>query len=470
MRNFFCARWLWILLATGLAMTGDRLEAQGYLVSVAAAPTALAVSNSLTFTVTVTNFNTTGLAQTVTVSNTLSTGYQFISSNPTPSGTTANTVTFSVNINYGSSAQMTLTIAPTTAGRITDSVFVYDVNNNTGSGSASAQVTNPPVVADLAVGLAMPAPPVYSNDWTVYNVMVTNLGPGTVPSYLLTNSLPPGVGFQSAWPASAAPKIVGSNVIFSLGTLANGAVTNLQLTVQPTNAGTWTFRSSVSSAGVSDPNPTNNTATNTLGVIGYLAGQFLAFTNSNPATYGELYNPQNGLVEQPVTVTNIGTNAVAAVRVVVTGLSSRLFNAVGTNNGNPFVVYNATLNPNQSVSLLLQYAADAYFPFTNSQLHPFAVFRPDLTPPAAVAVSTNVNLSRIVRRPDGSMLLEWPSVTNRTYTVVYSDNVLFSNAMIAPPSVVAPANRTQWIDYGPPTTSSHPTNAPARFYRVFLNP
>jgi hypothetical protein len=42
--------------------------------------------------------------------------------------------------------------------------------------------------------------------------------------------------------------------------------------------------------------------------------------------------------------------------------------------------------------------------------------------------------------------------------------------MIAPPAIVAPANRVQWIDYGPPTTTSAPTNSSARFYRVFQNP
>ena len=78
--------------------------------------------------------------------------------------------------------------------------------------------------------------------------------------------------------------------------------------------------------------------------------------------------------------------------------------------------------------------------------------------------------SRIIKRANGSILIEWPSVTNRTYTVVYSDNVMFSNAMIAPPSIIAPANKTQWVDYGPPTTVSHPTNEPMRFYRIFLNP
>src|SRR5208282_4652333 len=95
---------------------------------------------------------------------------------------------------------------------------------------------------------------------------------------------------------------------------------------------------------------------------------------------------------------------------------------------------------------------------------------PDWTPPAATLTSTNLNFNRIVRLSNGSMLVEWFAIPNRTYTVVYSDNVLFSNAMIAPPSIAAPANEVQWIDYGPPTTVSAPTNASARFYRVFQNP
>jgi hypothetical protein len=34
---------------------------------------------------------------------------------------------------------------------------------------------------------------------------------------------------------------------------------------------------------------------------------------------------------------------------------------------------------------------------------------------------------------------------------------------------VAPADRVQWIDHGPPETLSRPTDTAARFYRVQLN-
>jgi hypothetical protein len=205
--------------------------------------------------------------------------------------------------------------------------------------------------------------------------------------------------------------------------------------------------------------------------LSYFAGQLTAVTNS-----AQVYNSQNGLVEQSILVSNVGPNSVNAVRAVVTGLTNQLFNAVGTNNGSPFVVYAATLDTNQIVNLLLQFFAMNYFQLTNSQLHAFAVSVPNLTPPAAAAVSTNVNITRIIKLTNGSpliigsMLIEFPSLTNRTYTVVYNDDLSSTNWLIAPPSIIAPANQTQWIDYGPPTTVSAPPNSSNRFYRVFLNP
>src|SRR5208282_4909704 len=138
---------------------------------------------------------------------------------------------------------------------------------------------------------------------------------------MLTNTLPAGVLLIGVVPASFAYTLAGSNMIFNLGTLANGGFTNLQFTVEPTNAGVLTFSASVGSSGVTDTNTANNTASNNVTVIGYLPGTLVAFTNSSQA-----YNPQNGLVEQSITVTNIGTNAITAVRLVITNLANRLYN------------------------------------------------------------------------------------------------------------------------------------------------
>ena len=249
-----------------------------------------------------------------------------------------------------------------------------------------------------------------------------------------------------------------------MGTLASGAFVNLQLTVQPTSAGSLTFVSVVSTNGILDPNTANNSASINVGVSNFFAGQLDAYTNS-----AQVLNGQVGYLEQAIVVTNTGLTTVAAARVIVSGLTNRLVNAVGTNNGNPFVVYSSSLDPGQSVSLLLQfYPNRTPFAFGNSQLHPVEVTPLDLTPPANLSSSTN--FVGIFRMPSGGMLLEFRSLSNRTYTVEYTTNLLSTNWLAVQPSIVAPTIYTFWIDYGPPATLSHPTNSALRFYRVFLNP
>jgi len=464
------------LLALGLMIAVSRLEAQGVGLLLGVSANSIGVSNTLTYSITVTNL--TGASQTFTVTNTLTgTLFQFGGSPLASQGTnviSGSNVVFALGaIATNGTALMTVPVTPTSNGFITNTVLVATNGVFAVGQYIFIQVTNTALGADVAVAIAGPVSAVFTNDWMVYDVSITNMGPGTATGVFLTNTLPTGVGFKSVSPASPAPSIVGSNVIFNLGTLTNGAFRNFLLTVQPTNAGTLPFVSVVSTNNnVFDPNPANNLASNNITVLSYFAGQLTAITNS-----AQIYDAQNGLVEQAILLSNVGTNEVAAVRVVVTGLTTnQLFNAVGTNNGSPFVVYAATLDTNQSVNLLLQFFALNYFSFTNSQLHAYAVSVPNLTPPATAAVSTNVNITRILKLTNGSpliigsMLIEWPSITNRTYTVVYNDDLSSTNWLIAPPSVVAPANRTQWIDYGPPTTVSAPPNSSNRFYRVFLNP
>jgi uncharacterized repeat protein (TIGR01451 family) len=316
--------------------------------------------------------------------------------------------------------------------------------------------------ADLGVTLTGPAQPTnIVNDLVAFAVTATNAGPDDAPNVFLTNTFPPGAILVS--PANQIYS--GGNLIFSLGTLVAGGSTNFQFTIQPTNAGVLNFSASIGAAGSLDTNSANNSASENIVVTNYFPGQLLAVTNS-----AQSVNLVNGLTEQSVLVSNTGSNAVAAVRVVVAGLAKQLFNAVGTNNGSPFVVYPAALATNQSVNLVLQFFPRGSFPFINGQLQAFAVPPPDLAPPAVLSASTNLNLTRVLPLSNGDMLVEFMSTPGLSYTVVYADNMSFSNAMIAPPSVVAPANVVQWLDYGPPATVSVPATAGVRYYRVFQNP
>jgi len=470
MKYFLRLRTLALVVA-GLLAACPEAGAQGFGLSVTASANSMVASNSLTYIINVTNLNQT--LTTTFVTNLLPSSVLFQSASPAGIFTNyGSVVVFDLGVYFGGvgfqngqSAQMTLTVQPTAAGFITNTVTVTSLEvTNTASTNVVVLVTNTvPAVADLGVMIAGPAQAVIANDRMTYGLTASNAGPNTATGVTLTNTLPPGAILLGAVPANYTA--AGSNLIFNLGTLAGGGHTNFQFTIQPTNAGPLTLSASIGSA-VLDTNLANNTAYTNITVTSYLSELLVAVTNSAQAV-----NLQNGLEEQSILLTNAGPDDVPAARVVVTGLTKQLFNAAGTNDGNPFVDYSTGLAAGRSVTLLLQYAPRGSFPFTNGQLHALALPAvPDWTPPGATLASTNLNINRFVRLANGNMLVEWQAIPNRTYTVVYSDDFSFSNAMMAPPSVTAPANEVQWIDYGPPTTVSAPTNAAVRFYRVFLNP
>ena len=470
MKFFPKFRMLAMLAAVWMAV-GTRAEAQGLALSASTSTNLVVVSNSVTYTINVTNLTAGSII--VFVTNTFPASARLLGASITLGGgntfTNANGFSFNnIPLNSGFPAQMTVTAVPTQVGLFTNTIAVFVSGVTNAIANAVTVVTNAPPTpttqADLAVAMTAPPSLVFSNDWMTYGVNVTNLGPASAPNVFLTNTLPPGVLYISVSPSSPAPTFVGSNVIFSLGTLASNAFENFQLTVQPTNAGGLTFSSLVNSTSVADPNPTNNTATITINVSNFLSnpGQLTAIMVST-----QKFNPQNSLMEQLIVVSNAGPS-VPAARVMVSGLTNLLYNAVGTNNGNPFVVYDAMLDINQSASLLLQYFVPSHRTFPNPQLQAVGVTLPDLSPPANL--STNIHILGIARLSSGGMLIAFPSVSNLTYTVEYTTNLLSPIWQATQPALTATANFTQWIDYGPPGTVGHPTNTSARFYRVFLNP
>lgn len=448
----------------GLMTLGQRAGAQGFGLGATATSNQLIGTNALTYTITITN--KTGILLTnVFVTNTFSSSIS-VTNATTTQGTNevegASYIFMLGTMTNGYIAQMTLTVQAFTAGFLTNAIVVADTEiTNTAATNIVTTVYNGQ--ADLGVSFIPPVQAVITNDVTTYQVIVTNLGPNVATNIFLTNTLPPGVVLKSV---NQSYSQSGTNLIFNLGTLASSSGDDILITVQPMNAGVLPVSATVvQDPGTYDPNPANNTFSTNLAVMGYLAGTLIAITNSSQST-----NFQNALSEQTILLTNTGTNDVPAARIVVAGLTNQLFNAVGTNGGNPYVYYSAPIAAGQSVNLLLQYYPWRSFPFTNGQLHAFAVPLPDWTPPRAAGTSTNNTISRILKQSNGRMLIEFPITNGQTFTVVYSDNASFSNAMIAPPSFKAGANEILWGDYGPPTTISAPTNVSARFYRVLVNP
>src|SRR5439155_4435065 len=108
-------------------------------------------------------------------------------------------------------------------------------------------------------------------------------------------------------------------------------------------------------------------------------------------------------------------------------------------------------------------------PISATNYAAFEVPPSNLAPP--VGTNAPFLITLFTNLPSGNTLIEFQSIPNRSYTILYGpEATLSSNVLAAQPSIAAPADRTQWIDAGPPKTVAHPTNTSARFYRVQLNP
>jgi len=183
----------------------------------------------------------------------------------------------------------------------------------------------------------------------------------------------------------------------------------------------------------------------------------------------KVFNPQTGLFEQQVIVTNNGAATVAAVRLCVGGLRSgvQLYNASGVDANRPYVQCNAPLNPGLTVTIRLEFYVPDRRSFTNT-LEAKAVLPTAATPSltGGVLIDRSFIDWRIAGEP--RYVIEFTTLPGRTYTVIYIDDMRTWKA--ATPSITASANRTQWYDDGPPKTDSKPMSNNTRYYRVILAP
>jgi len=194
-------------------------------------------------------------------------------------------------------------------------------------------------------------------------------------------------------------------------------------------------------------------------------------------------NPQTGLFEETVTVTNLGTAVIHGLRLYVNGLRSgvTLYNATGTTNGVPYVEYDPPYNspiyntppynaPSNSVTFVLEFYEALPLPITNS-LTAVAILEPTTATVINGVVGQIESLVFDNRVPnDERLLLNFSTISGHTYTVEYSSDLVTWN--VARPSIVGGANQIQWYDDGPPETLSKPTFVGStnsmRFYRVIV--
>jgi hypothetical protein len=179
---------------------------------------------------------------------------------------------------------------------------------------------------------------------------------------------------------------------------------------------------------------------------------------------------QTGLFYQTVLVSNPTAAPFAALRLWVELDASSLargvqvWNATGRSNDVPYLSYNTSLAPGQSVNLQVEYYVPDRRPF------PSPSFRTEVTAagPSGEPPGTVLGFVRQVPLPGGLFLVEFSTIAGWWYFVQYSGDM--TDWKTALPAVVGTGSRVQWIDNGPPKTESLPSSASSRFYRVILLP
>ena len=173
------------------------------------------------------------------------------------------------------------------------------------------------------------------------------------------------------------------------------------------------------------------------------------------------FNPQTGLLEQTVRVTNAASNAVAAVQVAIRRLPRdvTVYNKSGrTFGGKPYLQYNVPLAVGEGVDLDIEYFRANRRPFVATNFSAIAVgpvfFFAQGGPPKRV-------LRTITQGPDKN-LVEFAATRGERYVLLYSDDGEIWKT--ARPPITATANRMFWVDGGPPKTESIPSSG--RRYRV----
>ena len=380
--------------------------------------------------------------------------------------TNAGSATFNVGTLLGrTAARMELELRPAGTGSFANAI------QTAGTGVAP-QTTNVVVTvgqaqADLAVGVEGFPRTVLVGDVVDYTVTVTNFGPAVAELVTIQSVLPASLQFSSVTPnVSTNFNTTNRMLTLSPGTFTNSTARDFIVRLNATNAGPVSLVTTAASTRNPDSTTANNSFTNQLTVLEFITNNVVVLS-ATP----QRFNRQNALIEQIVIVTNLSTNTILSIRVLVTNLVSpnQLFNASGTNAGRPYVMLPVGLGPRASAGVVLQY----YSPLRDTNDAKFvAVEGPNLAPFYFPRGGTVVPISRLVHLRDAydpnkpkerssSLFIEFPSTAGRMYSLVYTPDLNTTNWFAAQPPIVANSTFSRFVDMGPQMTADSD-----RIYRV----
>ena len=335
-----------------------------------AAPSPVVAGGSLTYTFSVTN-NGPNSASSVAFTNPLPAGVVLVSASASQGTVITNgtsVVASLATLNTGAVATVTVIVVPTAAifapglntATVTSTAWVAasetEVNPDNNSVSVMATVNRP--VANVGLVQVAAPDPVYVGSELTNTVSITNYGPGTALSVVLTQPIPLGSVFITN-SANAGPGIfvVSTNeVACLLGDLAANASATVSFVFTNAMIGFMTNTVTLGTAS-QDPDPTNNTATTVVKVINPApnivnAGALVTYESG----------PVDGAIEPNETVTLSLALANTGARDTSTNLTATLLptGGVTTNQTGPQIIHYAPLvagGPSASGSFTFKAAA-----------------------------------------------------------------------------------------------------------------
>ena len=269
---------------------GPQASGADLSLSKADAPDPVVVGELLTYTLTIDNGGPQD-ATGVQLTDTLPAGVTFESATPSQGSCSESSGTVSCSLGTladEQSAGVEIEVRPQSAGMVTNQASVTSdvLDPDAGNNSASAETTVDPL-ADLQLTQTDSPDPVLAGQLLTYTLEVANAGPSPASAVSLSDTLPPGVTFDSATPTQGSCSESGGTVDCALGILASGSDASVEIKVTPQAPGVLTNQAGVISL-IPDPNPADNSASEDTTVD---AAADLSLTKSDspdPVLVGEL--------------------------------------------------------------------------------------------------------------------------------------------------------------------------------------
>ncbi len=212
-------------------------------------------------------------------------------------------------------------------------------------------------------------------------------------------------------------------------------------------------------------------ATDNSGATGVAAPVTVNVIPRPPVTFltSVYYNPQTDFYEQRLRIHNPTYSLLDAVRICVFNLTNSpaitVHNRTGYTNGIPYVQTHAAVEPGSFVDMTVEFHSPL-------RVKPNPVLIAELVAPVTAGFPLLPGepqpINRVLMLANKTFMIEFPTLSNRLYSIQYSSNLVHWRAVQPPLS--GNGNWVQWIDNGQPKTDGAPATQAARYYRLVRLP